>query len=121
MLRGESPKVSQGRQLYDFVHIIDVVHALYLIGERGVNGTNYFIGSGDPKPLREYLKTVEKTVNLMNHTNIHLGFGQLSSDIVYLPEEIFDIQTLVRDTGFKLQVPFTEGIQRTIASIKNER
>lgn len=121
MLRGESPKVSQGKQLYDFVHISDVVHALYLIGEKGVDGTNYFIGSGDPRPLREYLKIVETTVNLMNHTNICLGFGQMGADVVYLPKEIFDTKTLIRDTGFKLQVPFTVGIQRTISSIKNEK
>ena len=33
---GEEPALSNGNQYYDFVHVEDVAHALYLIAEKGV-------------------------------------------------------------------------------------
>ena len=120
MLQGKQPALTPGKQNYDFVYISDIVHAFYLIGEYGVDGTNYFIGSGNVKPLREYLQTVGNLVNQANGTNIELGFGKVQTNIVYLPKDVFNIQTLQRDTGFCPKVSFEEGIQRTIDCIRNE-
>ena len=53
VLHGESPDLSAGNQYYDFVHVSDVARALILIAEKGVDGTNYTIGSGDAKPLSD--------------------------------------------------------------------
>lgn len=54
-LAGESPDLSKGKQLYDFVHVSNVGRAFYLIGLKGVDGTNYTIGSDELKLLREFL------------------------------------------------------------------
>ena len=63
VLHGESPDLSAGNQYYDFVHVSDVARALILIAEKGVDGTNYTIGSGDAKPLKEFLKIVGQVAN----------------------------------------------------------
>lgn len=120
MLQGKSMALTSGLQLYDFIHISDVVYALYLIGERGVNGRNYFIGSGDVKPLKKYLCIVEEIVNKRHNTNIKLGFGQIPQNGVLLPKDAFDNRTLVKDTGFTPKISFEEGIYRTVMAIENE-
>lgn len=116
---GKTLPLSAGMQNYDFVYISDVAKAFYLIGERGVDGTNYFIGSGHVKPLREYLEVVGRIANQVNRSSISLGFGEIQSDVVYLPEEIFSIESLCKDTGFQIEVPFEEGILKTVKWIKD--
>lgn len=120
MMEGKQPALSPGKQNYDFVYISDVAHAFYLIGEYGVDGTNYFIGSGKVRPLKEYLQKVGELVNQANGTNIELGFGKMQANVVYLPEEAFDVKTLQDHTGFCPMVSFEDGIRRTIRSIQNE-
>lgn len=115
---GESPALSAGMQNYDFVYISDVAKAFYLIGEKGIDGTNYFIGSGQVKKLRDYLEVVGNIANQVNNSSIQLGFGEIKSNVVYLPEEVFSIETLCRDTGFQIEVPFEEGIFQTVKWIK---
>ena len=117
----ESPALSAGNQYYDFVHVIDVAHALYLIADRGVDGTNYTSGSGDAKQLKDFLKIVGVVANKMNgDTNIPLGFGQITSNVISLPLETFDVTKLKKDTGFEISIPFDEGIRRTAEWIKHE-
>lgn len=114
IFRGESPDLSLGDQYYDFVHVKDVAHALYLIAERGIDGTNYTIGSGEAKKLRDFLTLVGEVANSVNGgTNIPLGFGKITSNVTYLPLETFDVTKLVQDTGFKISVPFEQGIKQT--------
>ena len=120
IFRGESPELSTGDQYYDFVHVSDVAHALYLIADKGVDGTNYTIGSGNAKPLKEFLQIVGQVANEMNGSNIALGFGKHTSNVISLPKEVFDISNLKRDTGFEISVPFEEGIKRTALWIKQE-
>lgn len=112
---GEEPALSSGNQYYDFVHVEDVAHALYLIAEKGVDGTNYVIGSGQAKPLKEFIKVVGDITNKMKGgTRVPLGFGRITANVVSLPKETFDVANLLRDTGFVPQISFDEGIIRTV-------
>lgn len=115
ILDGESPSVSAGTQYYDFVHVRDVAHALYLIAEKGIDGTNYVIGSGAAKPLKEFLIVIEKVVNELRNDGeiVSLGFGKVTNNVVYLPKETFDVSSLKKHTGFQVTISFEEGIKRT--------
>lgn len=114
ILRGESPDLSDGNQFYDFVHVKDVAHALYLIAEKGIDGTNYVIGSGDAKPLKEFLVVVGQIANnLHDGKKIPLGFGKITSNVICLPKETFDVSKLRNDTGFIPKISFEDGIRRT--------
>lgn len=119
VLNGESPDLSAGNQYYDFVHVSDVARALILIAEKGVDGTNYTIGSGDAKPLKEFLKIVGQVANdLHGGEPVELGFGKITSNVISLPITTFDVTKLYKDTGFKPLIPFREGIERTARWIK---
>jgi len=111
---GISPALSAGDQYYDFVHVSDVAYALRLTAEKGVDGTNYVIGSGDPRPLKEFLQIVGKTANRFKKgADIPLDFGKITGNVVSLPKETFDVAKLRSDTGFMPRIPFEEGIERT--------
>lgn len=121
VLHGESPDLSAGNQYYDFVHVSDVARALILIAEKGVDGTNYTIGSGDAKPLKEFLKVVGQVANdLHGGEPVELGFGKITSNVISLPVTTFDVTKLYRDTGFKPLIPFRDGIERTARWIKED-
>lgn len=117
--KGESPALSAGTQYYDFVHVSDVARALYLIADKGVDGTNYTIGSGNAKQLRQFLETVGAVANELNGgTHIPLGFGEITSNVIGLPLETFDVEKLRNDTGFSPAISFEDGIRRTAQWIK---
>lgn len=103
------------------MYVADVAKALILIAEKGIDGTNYTIGSGDAKPLKEFLKIVGKLANEMAGSDIPLGFGKITSNVICLPKEVFDISKLTYDTGFKITIPFDEWIKRTSKWIRNNK
>ncbi len=115
MMNGETMDLSDGTQLYDFVHVSDVAKALYLIAEKGVDGRDYIIGSGSSKPLREYLEEAYAIIKKSVVKNVGKpNYGALTSKAVFLPREAFDISKLRNDTGFAPEITFHEGISRIV-------
>ena len=122
ILNGESPNLSDGIQLYDFVHVSDTAHALYLIAEKGIDGKDYLIGSGNPKPLKDFLSEAGNIINeIKGGEKVPLGFGRHNGKAIALPKEAFDTSSLVNDTGFKPQISFADGIKRTVEWIMKEK
>lgn len=105
---GQSPSLSAGEQTYDFVYISDLAHALYLIGEKGEDGKDYMIGSGRLCPLRQWLEEAGKVIN----PEIKLGFGEIKSNVIYIPAEKFQYDSLFK-IGFEPNISFEEGVKLT--------
>lgn len=55
----DSPK---NKQVYDVIHLNDVVHAYYKIGLLGKNKADYFIGSSGPVTLENFFSRAESIV-----------------------------------------------------------
>ena len=102
-----SPKFTDATQNYDFVYISDVASAYYLLGKYGKSCRNYVIGSGNVKPLKEYLQKLGEIINC----DVELKFGAVPFNGIHLPRERFDITKLVEDTGYKPCVTFEQGIK----------
>lgn len=111
---GKRQSASEGKQIYDFLHIDDAANAFYLIGEKGTEKRRYVIGSGQPKPLRSYLEIVRNIIA----PEAEIGWGEIPYMGIQLPDEMYDIQILQKDTGFKPKVTFEEGIMRTAGWMK---
>lgn len=111
LLAGERPSFTGLAQVWDYVYIDDVVEALFLLGERGVAGRRYPIGSGAARPLATYVTSIRDAID----PTLPIGIGERpyksSSPEVSIPE----IGSLVRDTGYSPTVSFDVGIQSTIA------
>ena len=106
---GTAPALSKGEQIYDFIYISDLAHALYLIGEKGVDGRDYMIGSGTLRPLKQWLEEAGRTID----PKLPLGFGEITSNVVSIPAEAFRYESLFKDTGFAPEIPFAEGVRLT--------
>lgn len=111
---GKHQMLSAGEQLYDFIYITDAAKAFRLIGEYGKQDQVYTIAQGRVRPLKEFLNVIRDVVA----PDVELGFGELTFNGIYLPAEVYDISSLVEDTGFAPDMPFAEGIRRTAEWIK---
>lgn len=114
---GVSPSLSAGEQTYDFVYISDLAHALYLIGEKGIDGRDYMIGSGRLRPLRQWLEDAGRTID----PQVPLGFGEIKSNVISVPADKFCYQSLFEDTGFAPEISFEDGVRLTAQWLEQNR
>lgn len=116
LLAGKHQSFSSGKQLYDFIHIQDAAKAFCLIGDRGKEESQYIIGSGSPRQLKEYLNIIRDIVA----PEMQLGMNELEFHGLEMTEKMLNIDSLVRDTGFNPEIEFEEGIRRTLEWIVRE-
>lgn len=110
----EPLEFTSGVQNYDFVYIDDVAEAFYLLGEKGKANKGYLIGSGDAKPLKEFIKEMCEE----NSKDNPPLFGNVPYTGVNTPIETFSIKDLQEDCGYSAKVSFKEGTKRTLEWLK---
>lgn len=103
---GETPQLTKGEQIWDYLFSEDAARAFSLLGDRGSDGKVYVLGSGEPRPLAEYIKDIRDVVS----PGAEPAFGAVpyaEKQVMYL---CADIDELTRDTGWKPLCRFKEGI-----------
>ena len=115
MIRGEYCTFSSGAQMYDFIYIDDAAKAFVAIGEKGINNRTYYIGSLNPRPLKDYLLQMRDCVA----PDSEIGLGALPDPCISLTYQEFDIGAVKKDTGFEPQVNFRDGIKRTVEWVRH--
>ena len=96
--------------MYDFIYIDDAIASIIAVIEKGQAFHCYYIGSGKPAPLKDYLLQMK---NLVKPDAI-IGLGEIPYDGINLDYSKFDLGKVFRDTGYKNKTSFTEGIIRTV-------
>lgn len=114
LLLGEKPKFTKLEQMWDYIHIDDLVCALFLIATKGKNGAFYSIGHGDNWPLSNYIEIIRNCID----TSLPIGIGELPYPNDRLPGSCVDLRALQRDTGFVPQITFANGIQPVIEEMR---
>lgn len=109
LLLGEEPALTRADQLYDFIYVSDVARAFRLIAEKGISYQNYIIGSGNVRPLKEYLEELRDTVA----PGASMGFGKYPYTGIYLDRGDLCNEAIFCDTGFRAEVSFQTGIRMT--------
>lgn len=115
LINKEHCSFTAGYQTYDFIYITDAINSIIEVSEKGKAFNRYYIGSGAPKPLREFLIEMKNIVD----PTAEIGLGDIpfkGADISYSQ---FDMKKVERDTGYKNQVSFAEGIKMTTDYIRN--
>lgn len=104
------PKCTKGEQKWDYLFNEDAARAFYLVGDAGIDGKTYVLGSGNVRPLAEYIEIMCKLVS----DNIMADLGA----VPYSPKQVMylgaDITELTNDTGFVPQYSFEEGMKKTV-------
>ena len=104
-------KMTEGKQLRDFIYISDLVDAMLLISEsQSHNGEIFNIGSGDSLRLREVASIIAKDLN----KELFLKIGS----IPYRSNEVMKYRTSidkVKNTfGWNPKINFKKGIELTV-------
>lgn len=116
IIHGERLEFTSGTQNYDFIYIDDVVRAFYLLGTKGIAYNSYVIGSGNAKPLKEFILEMTNANSPDNPPH----FGDVPFTGTNLSLETFSTSQIEKDCGFKAQVSFAEGTRRTMEWLKTE-
>lgn len=101
-------------QNYDFVYITDVAKAFYLISQNGKPFCEYIIGSGNARPLKEFILDMVKGCQAKQEPT----FGDIPFTGVNLPLMVYDTSATKEDTGFEASVSFGEGTKMTMEWLK---
>ena len=96
LIRGDELIFSTGEQYFDVISVDDCSAGYYEICQKGRSGEEYWVGSGDPRRLREY---IERMYDLFP-SGAEMQFGQLPYNDIVLDKEIFSIANLTRDTNY---------------------
>ncbi|MGG1675873.1 NAD-dependent epimerase/dehydratase family protein [Neobacillus sp. NRS-1170] len=110
LARGNRPSFSKAEQPYDLMYVKDTAKALYSLGEKETQRNCYFVGSGTPRILKEYLLSLKNIFG----DNAEIGLGEKPEDGLKYYDEWFKIDDLQEDTGFETAFSFEEGIMETI-------
>lgn len=116
LLQKEHCSFTAGYQTYDFIYITDAINSIIAVAEKGKPFNRYYIGSGEPKPLREFLIEMRNIVD----PEAEIGLGDIPFRGVNISYDQFDLKKVERDTGYKNEVPFAKGIHMTAEYIRNE-
>jgi len=96
--------------IWDYLHEEDAGRAFLDIGEKGLNGKVYCLGSGEGKQLKEYLEIIRNILNPL----YKIKYGEIpytEQSLMYL---CADITEVTEDTGWKPEITFEYGIKRVI-------
>lgn len=116
LVHKEHCSFTAGYQTYDFIYITDAINSIIAVAEKGKAFNRYYIGSGEPKPLREFLLEMRDIVDL----EAELGLGDLPFNGVDISYDQFDLKKVERDTGYINKIPFAQGIKMTADYIRGE-
>ena len=98
---------SSGEQFFDVISLSDCSLGYYLVCEKGKSNEEYWVGSGDPRKLREYVERMYKLFPSKKEMN----FGKLPYNDIILEKDDFSIANLVADTGYKPLMTFEETVK----------
>ncbi len=107
LICGDELVFSTGEQYFDVISVADCSLGYYLIGKNGRFGQEYWVGSGDPKRLREY---VERMYNLFP-SKAKMQFGKFPYNDIVLDKDVFSISNLTRDTGYKPTMTYEQTVK----------
>lgn len=108
--RGNNATFGPALQPYDFIYVGDLIEAVMRLGENKTNKNCYFIGSGEPRVLKEYLFEIGREYGKEELINV----GLRPDDGIKYTLDMFDTTELVKDIGNYISKTFTEGIRYTL-------
>ena len=111
---GQVAEFTKGEQLWDYLNSTDAAEAFRLLGEKGKDGKIYVLGSGQAKPLKEYINTIADCLNARDLVSL----GAIPYSDKQVMHLCADISELSADTGWSPKVDFKKGIEN-ILNIKN--
>jgi nucleoside-diphosphate-sugar epimerase len=114
LLKGNEASFGPAAQPYDFIYVDDLLEAVYRLGYSETPKACYYIGSGSPRILKEYLMKIGELAGMQEK----VGIGIRPDDGIKYDFSMFDTTPLKEAIGDYVSTPFEEGIKKTINWLK---
>lgn len=114
IINGEPLQFTAATQNYDFVYVSDVAQAFYKVALNGKPFCEYMIGSGDAKPLKEFILEMVSSCG----SDCTPLFGDVPFTGTNMTLDTFNIRDIKEDCGFTPEVSFGQGTKMTMDWLK---
>lgn len=114
IMTGKVATFGPAQQPYDFIYVDDLIEAVYRLGGHETKNAFYYIGSGNPRILKEYLFRIGELAESADQVCI----GVRPDDGIKYSMEMFSNGTLVEEIGDYVSTDFDNGIRKTIEWLK---
>lgn len=114
LMTGNEATFGPALQPYDFIYVDDLIEAVYRLGEKETNKAFYYIGSGSPRQLKEYLLRIGELAGYADK----IGIGIRPDDGIKYSMDMFCNDDLVDAVGEYVSTDFDNGINKTIEWLK---
>ena len=107
---GEVPQTTAGEQMWDYLYSGDAARAFALLADKGIDGKTYVIGSGNARPLKEYIYEIKN----QTAPNGKIDVGAVpyaEKQVMYLCADITELQ---KDCGWQPETEFKDGIKNIL-------
>ena len=115
LMAGKEATFSPALQPYDFIYVEDLIEAVYRLGANETKKAFYYIGSGSPRILKNYLLRIGELVGYADK----VGIGISPDDGIKYSMDMFCNKDLVEAVGEYVSTDFDNGINKTIAWLKS--
>lgn len=115
LMTGNEATFGPALQPYDFIYVDDLIEAVYRLGEKETNKAFYYIGSGSPRQLKEYLLRIGELAGYADK----VGIGIRPDDRIKYSMDMFCNDDLVDAIGEYVFTDFDNGINKTIEWLKS--
>lgn len=109
LLNREHCSFTDATHQWDYLYDEDAGRAFYLIGEKSIGNKFYCLGSGESRPLKEFIQILRNTIS----PGTELGFGELPTQGI-ISAMCADISDLSRDTGFVPKISFEVALRHML-------
>lgn len=114
MLKNEPCRLTRCTQAWDFLHIEDAVQGLLLLLEKECADGAYNFASGDCRELKEFVEEMRQAAQ----SESLMEYGSVPYPITGMVNMYPCVDKLQEETGWKAEIPFSEGIRRMIKSME---
>lgn len=115
LIAGKAATFGPAQQPYDFIYVDDLLEAVYRLGKNYTEAPFYYIGSGSPRKLADYLIRIGELVGRVD--KIAIGFRP--DDGIRYSMDMFDNTDLISAIGNYVTTSFDEGIIKTFTWLKS--
>ena len=115
LMAGKEATFSPALQPYDFIYVEDLIEAVYRLGANETKKAFYYIGSGSPRILKDYLLRIGELAGFADK----VGIGIRPDDGIKYSMDMFCNKDLVEAVGEYVSTDFDNGINKTIAWLKS--
>ena len=116
ILSGKDATFGPALQPYDFIYVDDLIEAVCRLGENKTNKSFYYIGSGRPRILRDFLMRIGELAGMPDK----IKTGLRPDDGIKYSMDMFVTLDLLDTIGDYISTEFDEGIMKTITWLKSE-